>query len=336
MRALILALGCLVWLTSAALAAGPDRLNEATTLLDREAMRFETAPQAGDGGPPSFILVVAPEFYYGSYSSLETTLAGTHLSSEGGDNTGVGLTFQLTKPFNEIFSLSLIYQWSRSEVEGGSLFPTALAPLYGWTKQHSVSHMAGLIGTINLGRYGKLEPSLLFGFDNFGGTESVINRATGDREDSQTALAKDMATSLMVFYSIDLPVTDSLVLTPYLGWRSVFVTLDYRTQADDSGWAHLLSGGLSAKWSTGPITLIARAGFNHRVSKNDVPGLSTRAVAPGVTHVGWNTSFDRTVATYGLALDWAFGPGVLELSYDGMAGADTTYHKGALVLIFPF
>jgi hypothetical protein len=52
--------------------------------------------------------------------------------------------------------------------------------------------------------------------------------------------------------------------------------------------------------------------------------------------MGWMTSWDRTIGIYGVALDYAFGPGILEISYDGFTGEDTTYHKAGVVLIFPF
>ena len=334
MRKLFLAALCLAWLAPAALAAGPDRPDPASMSLRPDSMKFESAPAAGNG-PPSIILMVAPEFYQGSFGPLSTRLQGVDLTHSGGTSKGFGITFQATKPLTEVFSLSFIYQFAYNDFEGGDLVPAG-GPIRAWTKQHATSHMTGLIGTINMGRFGKLEPSLLFGWDTYDGVEGSENLNTAVRSEGPTAITNDRATSLMFFYSIDLPVSDSFVFTPYVGWRSVHVVLDYRDGRDQSAWAHLLSGGLSAKYASGNLSLILRAGFNHRVSKDDIPGLSTRAVAPGVTHMGWMTSWDRTIATYGVALDCNFGPGLLEISYDGFAGSDTTYHKGARVLVFPF
>ncbi|MDR2301155.1 MAG: hypothetical protein LBF38_03835, partial [Deltaproteobacteria bacterium] len=303
---------------------------------NQDALKFESAPSTGNGGPPAVIFVISPEFYHGSFGNLSTTLDNLPLSQAGGTTKGFGVTFMATKPFTEVFSLTFIYQWAYNEYSGGNLHPTARVALgeRGWTNQHAMSNMAGLIGTINLGRYGTFQPSILQGWDVYHGRE-YVRHADGTVTSSAPRLSDDRATSLMLWYNIDIPISDSFTLTPYVGWRSVFVVLNNSGETD-TAWAHLVSAGLSAKYSTGPLSVIVRAGVNHRVSKADVPGLSTRAVAPGVTHMGWMTSWDRTVATYGLALDYNFGPGVLEISYDGFAGRDAAYHKGALVLIFPF
>jgi hypothetical protein len=323
---------CLLWLGPALMAAGPDRQNLEALSLDQKSLTFDSAPPAGDG-PPSVIFIISPEFYYGKIGNLRTVLNNFDLSQEGGDSKGFGLTFMATKPFTPSFSLTFIYQWAYNEYEGGNLFPTGAGR--GWTSQHALSTMAGLIADIDFGRYGHIQPSLLQGWDAYHGDEYF--QVPGDPVEANSVnLADDRATSLMIWYTNDFAVSDSLVLTPYVGWRSIWVVMNNTREVDAHAWAHLASAGLSLKYNAGALSLIARAGVNHRVSRDDIPGLSTRAVAPGVTHMGWMTSWDRTIATYGLALDYNFGPGVLEIAYDGFAGSDTTYHKGAVVLIFPF
>ncbi|MDR1656369.1 MAG: hypothetical protein LBT47_02280 [Deltaproteobacteria bacterium] len=326
----------LLIMTSAALAAepGPDR-DLGYMALSPKSVRFDAqAPSAGE--MPGLIISIIPEFYYGRSEARTTTLSGVPLSAGSGTNKGFGITFLATKPLSELFTLSFIYQWAYSDYNGGELFPTALAPLYLKADQRAYSNMAGLIGTFNLGTYGRLETSFLQGWDSYDGSLLLYNQDGTLLATTPPDIDDDRASSLMAWYTLDVPVTDSLALTPYLGWRSVYVVLNNNGQSVNHAWAHLLSGGLSLKYSNGPLALIFRGGFNHRVSSDDIPGLSSRAVAPGVTHFGWNTSFSRTVGTFGLAVDYAFGPGLLELSYDAMVGSDAAHHKGAAVLVFFF
>jgi hypothetical protein len=337
MRNIILTILCLAAFAPAAMAIGPvgEDADRTALSLRQDALRLDASPPAGDG-PPSFVISFIPEFYYGDIGALtsDTVATGVTLSQSDGESTGFGITFLAQKIFSPAFTLSFIYQYAYTDYSGGNLFPTN-APGYSTTAQHAYSNMAGLIATINLGAFGVIEPSLLQAWDAYHGVEQVYDPAGNLLSSSPPSVADDRATSLMAWYTRPFKLSDSLTLTPYLGWRSVFVVINQNDQTNNA-WAHLASGGLSLKYDSGPISLILRGGFNHRVSKSDIPGLSSRAVAPGVTHFGYHTSFARTIGTYGVAFDYAFGPGLIEISYDGFAGEDVTYHKGAAVLVFFF
>ena len=84
-------------------------------------------------------------------------------------------------------------------------------------------------------------------------------------------------------------------------------------------------------------SVYGRLGVSHRFTKSDIPGFASRAMAPSVTHLGWMAVWDRTVATWGLGFGRVIpGAMVIDVSYNGYAGADTNGHVLTLGLIFPF
>jgi hypothetical protein len=337
MRGILLALLVLGLMFPVTLAAGTndrDQRQKNQLINSKPIVLTQQSPSAGEGS--GFTVVFSPEFYYGRHRTLNTTLNNTDFTQSSGTSQGVGFTFLVSKELTDLFTLSFIYQFAYNEYKGGNLTPQGL-PLVGSTKQHAYSNMAGFIGAINLGRYGKIEPSILQGWDSYQGQVITFNTATNTAISAPPSVDNDFATSLMVWYSIDLPISNQLILTPYAGWRSVYVVLNNEGTYNTHAWAHLVSGGLTLKYLSGPLVFSLRAGVNYRVSKDDIPGLSTRAVAPSITHMGWMSSFDRTIGTFGVGLDYVISPNfILNVSYDGFAGRDTTFHKGGLSLVFPF
>ena len=337
MRKFFLAAICLALLAPAALAEGPgDRPDGANMLLSQKSLQFTTAPPAGDG-LPGIVLIINPEFYYASFGSLAFTSNGTDLEQEGGSSTGFGFTFIANKPFNSVFSLGFFYQFAYNNYEGGN-FTQVGSDRRGWTEQRGTTHVIGLVSAIDLGRYGKIEPSIHMAWDAFDGTEFVFERSTNTLLGQSTpAVTGFRAVPLMVWYSLPIPVSESLILTPYVGWRGIYVVAHTADGEETNDWLHIISGGLSARYIANPnLSFVFRAGVSYRATADDIPGLSTRAVAPGIVHGGWMGAWDRTIATYGLAMDWNFGSGTLEVAYDGYKGSDITNHKGSVVLIFPF
>ena len=78
-------------------------------------------------------------------------------------------------------------------------------------------------------------------------------------------------------------------------------------------------------------------GVNHRFSRSDIPGFASRAVAPSVTHLGWMVSWDKTVGDWGLGLSYVIpGTMIIDVGYNGFAGADVNGHMSSLGLIFQF
>jgi hypothetical protein len=306
----------------------------------------KAAPAAGDEGDgrAGVVINIVPEFHYAKHGDLNTTLSNTDLKSSSGDSSTGSLLFTASKEITETFSLGLFYQLIYMDYSGGMFVPVDPPGLDGRTEVKGTAHVLGLTSDVNLQQYGKLNLSLLQDFETYNGDETMIGNPDNPLDTRSLDDFKVRVTSLMGWYELPCSLNESWTVTPYAGWRSVYAVASNQndfspggTTKDSHQWVHLVSGGLTFDYRQGPLGLNFRAGVNHRVSSDDVPGLTSRAVSPSTVHLGYNTYMDRTMATYGVGLNYAINPNmVVAVGYDGAAGADVTLHKGYLALVFPF
>jgi hypothetical protein len=353
--ALIALMTLLTACASPALAGGRDGVrhdlrNAALDYQARLAASNEPAPAAGLGVAP-VIIILAPGFDYATHGAVVGVVGGTDLKSRRGHSETGSLTFRAIKPLTPVVSLGFFYQIAYGDYSGGLMVPAHDLPngfsFDGWSDVHIVSNVVGLTADFNIGSFGKIETAFLAAFETFGGWETMTTPSPVHPLDTRSADSfQDRVGSLTAFWSKDIEA-GGVTLTPYLGWRSVNVVLINQTDwnspdgtvfDDTSSWAHLGAAGLKANWHFGPWSLSGRLGVNHRFSKSDIPGYASRAMASGgVTHLGWQVGWDRTVASWGLGLGYVIpGTCVIDLAYNGQAGEDTSAHTLGLGLIFPF
>ena len=334
-------------LPALAQASGKDDLTQRDRAFLNASFKAQAekyAPATGEETPPSLI-VVSPQYYYTSHGSLSTRLGGVDLKSGGGHSSGVGVVFSAAKPVSEMFTVSFFYQFIAADYDGGMLVPKNEPGIdKGTTDESAIEQVVGFVGDWNFKEYGRLNFSLLQAFEQYDGTETMYFTG-GGRQKRSTDELKVRITSLMAWYEKDFLINESWSLTPYAGWRALYVVVKGQNDwgrapghtTGDSLWAHLASGGLKLNYIDGPLGLTMRAGFNYRVSKDDLPGFGSRAVAPGMAHLGYRNNFDRTIGTWGLGFNYATQTGpVVAVNYDGFAGADTQAHMGSLTLVFPW
>jgi hypothetical protein len=291
------------------------------------------------------IIIVAPGFDYYDHGAISGIVGDTALKSRSGHGEAGSLTFRAIKPFSDLFSFGFFYQIAYGSYSGGLMVPATGGPpgfsFDGWSDVHVVANVVGLTADFNFGTYGKLETAVLGAFESFGGSETMLS--PGGLHTFSADSFQDRIFSLTGFYSKDFDL-GGVTLTPYLGWRSVHVVLINQTDYEhdtllpnSSSWSHFGATGLKATWHFGPWGLTGRLGVNHRFSKGDVPGWASRAMAPGVTHLGWQVAWDRTVPSWGLGVSYVIpGSCIIDVGYNGLAGPDTQAHSLALGLIFPF
>ncbi|MDR1167177.1 MAG: autotransporter outer membrane beta-barrel domain-containing protein [Deltaproteobacteria bacterium] len=341
---LSLAMGLVLGLSGTALAnKSPERRKAMRDLsYEAQAQRAWSSPAAGDGEKKSSWVFI-PEFHFSHHGNLKTTLNGSALKSDSGHSTVGSFTVIASKPFTDWFTLSFMYQYGYSNYDGGLLTPD-IDGFGGSSDIDVTAHLMGFVSNFEFPTVGKIEFSLLMVWDIYDGAETIVYPG-GATETRSVDQFDDRLISFLVWWDKDFPLAESWTIDPYLGWRSVHVVLkdmndwqgapgDYYS---DSAWTHLLSGGVKLKYGAFPWGFTARVGANRRVTKNDVPGYASRAQAPGVVNLGWMTSWDRTVVSWGAGVSYvAPDVAVVELGYNGAAGADTNYHTLSLTLVVPF
>lgn len=317
-----------------------------------------SAPSAGDGSSGVTFLFL-PEFQYSNHGQLNTTLGGADLKASSGDATAWDFLLIGTKQINDLVTLGLTYQFAYTEYSGGLLVPkygvdtglaaTSITKFEGDSELNTISNLIGIDATFNFKKYGKFNIGLAQAWDIYNGNETQY-RYMGDgtiAKDRRSAdELKTRVSSIMAWYDIDLPINDCWTFNPYVGWRSVYAVVSNQNDwtaapgaktGDDGEWAHLASAGLKLKYQADLLGLYARAGINHRVSSDDIPGLGSRAMAPGVVHFGHMTNMDRTVGSWGLGLNYVVSDKfIFDLGYNGYAGSDVDVHSAMGTLIFPF
>ncbi|MDR2460966.1 MAG: autotransporter outer membrane beta-barrel domain-containing protein [Deltaproteobacteria bacterium] len=350
-KSLVLALGLVLLFLCSPLAA-KDRDNQLESFSKlywnyQSNKAMGAAPAAGDGGVSGVTFVIIPEFHYAHHGELHSVISDSALKSQGGKSTTGALTFIATKSFNDWFSLSFLYQFSYTDYDGGLMVPDlAMFSLDSHSEIIQSSHLVGVYANF-MTDAGKFEISVMEAWDIFSGTEtSIINQELGapiiDRRKVDSF--DDRVFSLILWWDKEFG-TGSFIVDPYLGWRTVHVVLrDMNNWAEapgtlrsDSSSTHLVSGGIKLKYLSGLFTGYIRGGVNYRLTSDAIPGFSTRAVAPNVVNVGYMTSWDRTVFSWGLGFSYVVPEYLIfDLGYNGGAGSDTDFHSASLSLIFPF
>jgi hypothetical protein len=310
-----------------------------------ESGKLALHPPSSGAGPPEWTFAVIPEFDYVSHSDVAGVIDGVRLKRASGDSRTWAVTFVAGKRITDRFKLSFLYKYSYTSYRAGLVVPD-MPTISGTADINLSSHLAGLVGNYASDCLGKFEVSLMEAWDLYDGKETfVVNAGGTTRVDERSADAfDDRVFSFIVWWDKDFPVSETVTLDPYLGWRTVQVVLndmnDFTAPGaykNDSSTTHLASGGLKVKFDAGPLKLSVRAGVNRKITKNPIPGFASRAVAPGVINLGYMTCWDRTVATWGLGVGYVIpGKVAIDIAYNGAAGPETKLHTvtGAFVFMF--
>jgi hypothetical protein len=304
---------------------------------DQSAANFP--PGAGEN--PPVVVAFVPSYHHIHHKNLVTNINGTRLKSAPGTSRLGSVVLTATKPINEIFALGWIYQYTFGDYKGGLLVPDR-PTLNGRSDIRLSSNMTGFFGDFNLSSGGRLSLSFFVAWDSFSGHETMITPA--GPETRQLQKRDTRLGSITAWWHKDVPLSESWVISPYLGWRTVRACVRGQTvwtgpdgtTATQNNWAHLASGGLTFKYK-GPVSLKFWSGYNQRTKKGNNPGFASRALAPGVANVGWMNNWDQGVWTYGFSLGRSLSPGFnLDLSYNGHHGKNTLSQAVNLAAIWIF
>lgn len=333
-----------------------QRKTTTTVFFQKQADQLygaKAAPAAG-GESSGVTFLFIPEFHYSSHGDLSTKLGGVGLKSSSGDASSIDFVLVGTKAVNDLVTVGLTYQLAFTSYSGGLLVPSAPLPGGGYFSGKSdldtISNLIGIDMTLNFKEKGRFNIGFAQAWDIYNGNETFrVHDPDGSlvRSDKRSADEfKTRVSSIMAWYDLDVPVNDCWTVNPYLGWRSIYAVASNQNvwdaprgtkTGDDGEWAHLASAGLKLKYQAGLLGAYMRAGVNHRVSTDDIPGFGSRAMAPGVVHLGYLTNFDRTVGTWGLGLNYVIPEKfIIDFSYNGYAGSDVDVHSAIGTLVFPF
>lgn len=298
---------------------------------------YEAADECCGDDAPSNAFVVIPKYFNSRNSEAKAKMGGQHLKIGKSRANGMGVTTGYSRRVNDMFSFTLLYEYGFLGIRGGGVTPD-LPGLSAKERSRWDSHVVGVLTDFNFGKWGRFSPSIIQGFDRGSGQSRIYQGGvfqTADKVDGEGT----NVTSLMAWYEKDFEFCSGWKLTPYAGWRSLYVVTksDTRAKDDNNLWVHLLSGGMKLGYQTERFGFNLRGGVSHRTSGDDVPGYGNRAVAPGVIHFSHRANLDKTVWAYGAGVNYAINKrAVVAAAYDGYAGKDTTAHMASLSFIFPF
>jgi hypothetical protein len=305
---------------------------------EQKAKQFESnnqAPAAGEGSP--MVVALVPEFSYSHHDAFRATDANGDPTYIGSGKSKLGsMALVLTKPLTDAWSVYFLYQYSYSDYKGSNFLGGT--PASGLSDRRSANAYSNFIG---LGvKYanalaGNFDFNVVEAWNSYRSKDTIYFQ--GAELGSVTSNYDDRLTSMILYWDKDFAVTDNWTVDPYLGWRSVWAVVHPDGAPNVHLWLHLATGGVKVKYKSGNFGFYFRGGWNYRVSDDDIADLATRAVAPGVLHHGWFASYDRSVGTWGLGFNYAFGNGLyIDISYNGMAGDVNYVHSGTAVIVLPF
>ena len=302
-----------------------------------QTIYYEMPDECCEEEAPANAFVVIPQYFNSRNSAAKAKMGSQHLKIGASRANGMGVTNLYTRRVNDWFSFGLMYEYAFMAIRGGGV--TLDDPTLRTTERSRWnSHVVGFLPEFNFGKWGKFSPSIIQGFDRAQGrTRNFVNGvydSTGKVDGEGLNV-----TSLMGWYEKDFDFCNGWKLTPYAGWRSLYVVTKSDTPANDDNnlWVHLVSGGMKVSYQKERFGFNLRGGISHRTSKDDIPGYGNRAVAPGVVHFSHRANLDKTVWAYGAGVNYAINKrAIVAAGYDGYAGKDTTAHIGSLSFIFPF
>lgn len=290
-----------------------------------EYLECELEPAA----PKNVIVATTQYFHSKSDDGAKFKVDGTRLKSSKGKANGMGFTLAYNRRFNDILSVAFMYEYAFLRVHSGIAVPEDFAFEAKENSRYN-SHVIGIIPEFNFGEWGRFQPSIIQGFDRASGTET-INGVTTDMKDRGDGTN---VTSLMAWYEKDFDFEQGFKLSPYAGWRSLYVKIK---PTHEHEWLHLVSAGLKFSYQKNGLGFNLRGGINHRTTKDDLPGYGNRAVAPGVVMFSHRANMDRTIGTFGAGVNFPIAKNALaSVNYDGFIGKNTSAHTATLSLIFPF
>lgn len=303
------------------------------------------APAAGENAGSDFVVTAIPEYYRANYGNFTTNLDGTTLKAASGHSESASITLLASKSFTETFDLGFLYQFAYTSGSGGRLVPNT-SQFGGHQDYDLTANHVAVFTNLNFKEYGRFQLMLGQVFEEYSGTDTFIFNNVAQKRSMDDF--KVRITSIMSWYEVDFGLNESWMVTPYVGWRSVYAAVLNQnnftvasgapgSKNDSNSWLHLASAGLKLHYQDGPFGATLRGGINYRASSDDVPGVGSRAMAPGVVNYGNMANLDRTMGTYGLGLNYAVNDNlVIAGSYDGAVGSDTDLHSGTLVMVYPF
>ena len=292
-----------------------------------------------EAAPPANAFVVIPQYFNSRAKKDTAKFRGGDLILGDSRANGAGVTTVYNRRVNDWFSFSVMYQYGFMSIRGGSAFPVDGTGRYAKERTRYHSHVVGFQPEFNFGAFGRLIPSIIQGFDRASGNMRVYDRNGNQLGDSITQNDEGTnVTSLMAWYEKDFNFCNNWKITPYAGWRSLYVKMKSAGDTDgDHLWVHLVSGGMKVAYQGENIGFNLRAGVSHRTTSDDVPGYGNRAVANGVVHFSHRANLDKTVGSVGAGINYTINNRALVgVNYDGFFGSKTSAHMGTLNFIFPF
>ncbi|MDR1039842.1 MAG: autotransporter outer membrane beta-barrel domain-containing protein [Deltaproteobacteria bacterium] len=304
------------------------------------------APSGGDGGLGVDFSII-PEWDYVHHDDLTGTIDGTDLKMDAGTSRSYCLIFIAGKQLTDWFKLSFLYKYGYTDYKAGLLVPD-MDMFSGRSDVHLASHLVGFIGNFTNQTLGNFEVSVMEAWDIYAGNETMyIDDGEGNVIEDKRSVGSfdDRVFSFIAWWDKDFSLSDSWKIDPYVGWRTVQVVLndmnDFAgapgTFASDSSVVNLVSYGLKFKYNSGLWGFSVRGGVNHRLEKDPVPGFASRAVAPNATNLGFMSTWDRTVGTWGLGFSYVLPETmVIAVNYDGAAGPSAIMHTATAAFVFLF
>lgn len=347
-RSVFLACFLVFFVCGTAVAAQSERrnINEASVGVNAAKQQLEAAKVEATGQKrPDTFVVVMPQLHYTKTDSKTRDVNGTLLKHGGGHSNGTGVNILARKQVNDFWSIGLMGFYADLDYSG-SIFTIPAAE--GKSYQSAEAFMVGMVTSLDFKKFGKLNFVGAHTWNTFQGYEQATygGGAFVDRRDLDDQTSTVL--SLKLWYDLDLSVTDKFILTPYLGYRYMWLTADklpdWQASAtkgtyDWHDWTSFGTVGSKFRYKISPFTSVhARAGYTYRFRAEDRLGFAARFGEQSAGYMGWNVNMDRGSVTYGAGIDHVMPKRgmVLGLKYDGLNTTHVQSHMltGTAVLMF--
>ena len=301
------------------------------------------AEQGGQKRPDTFV-VVMPQAHYTKTESATRMVNGSMLKHGGGHSNGTAVNMLARKQVNDFWGIGLMAFYANIDY-AGSIFTIPAAQ--GKSYQSAEAYMIGVVSSFDFKKFGKLNFVGAHTWNTFQGYEqaSYGGGAFVDRRDLDDQTSTVL--SLKLWYDLDIPITDQFTLTPYLGYRYMWLTADklpdwkgpgYATY-DWHDWTSFGTAGSKFRYKISPFTSIhARGGYTYRFRSEDRLGFAARFGEQSAGYMGWNVNMDRGSVTFGAGIDHAMPKRglVLGLKYDGFVSSHVESHMATATCVLMF